>query len=278
MASPLTKELTRRCIRRSPADNPETAHVRKVLESIDSAMAASAFGQFTATNRPQTRLGNPLTDQYAANHMFEWARASAKRARERTAIEAARANNPWPFGAEGVRADGTLPGDSELMRPEAELLGTAVLLANFIKLTYAVQSGMVNGPAIIAQVGDAVFATSYQCHRIWQLRTTIERPESDSDVARALNQAINERLVRVRQNWDELLENVSRLADLAGRCSHYSEVLRDSERHQRLLAQYDPGAVSADPRAEAIDSMNANLSAQIEFINDTARRVANTTL
>ncbi len=252
--------------------------MRRVLESINSPMAASAFGQFTAANRPQAPIGNPLTDQYAANHMFEWARASAKRARERNAQQAARANNPWPFGAEGVRADGTLPGDSELMRPEAELLGTAVLLANFIKLTYAVQSGMVNGPAIIAQVGDAVFATSYQCHRIWQLRTTIERPESDSDVARALNRAINERLERVGQNWDELLENVSRLADLAGRCSHYSEVLRDSERHQRLLAQFDPGAVSADPRAEAIDSMNANLSAQIEFINDTARRVANTTL
>ena len=57
--------------------------MRRVLESINSPMAASAFGQFTAANRPQAPIGNPLTDQYAANHMFEWARASAKRARER---------------------------------------------------------------------------------------------------------------------------------------------------------------------------------------------------
>ena len=279
MASPLTKELFSRCVERSPADSPEVARVRKVLDSIDSAMAATAFGQYTATNRPQPPLGNPWNDAYAANHMMEWARTVARRARERRALQAARTANPWPFGAEGVRAHGSLPGDSGMMRPEPELLGTAVLLANFIKLTYAARSGMVNGPMLVGQVDDTVHATSHQCHRIWFLRTTIERPESNSDVARALNQAINERLSRVGRNWDELLENVSRLADLAGQCSHYSEMLRDSERHQRLLAHYDnAGADTGAHRAEALDAMNGNLAAQIEFINDTARRVANTLL
>ncbi|MGV9709996.1 hypothetical protein ACWDTI_04965 [Gordonia sp. NPDC003424] len=189
------------------------------------------------------------------------------------------ATNPWPFGAERTSSHGELAGESTLLRPEAELVGIAVLIVETIKASPVVRSTVINTGDLLAQVDQSLSTISHQCYRVWWVRSTIEYPESDSDVGRALAAAIDQRLVRVQENWRELLDHVAQLAELAANFDSYAKVLRDYERHQRLMADSTVGGPSAaDPRWDHLEGMQANLSAQIGFINDTARRVSSADL
>ncbi|MGV9709928.1 hypothetical protein ACWDTI_04615 [Gordonia sp. NPDC003424] len=79
----------------------------------------------------------------------------------------------------------------------------------------------------------------------------------------------------VGQNWSELLDNVAQPAELAVNLDAYAKILRDHERHQRMMAD-DPYLTvtgTIDPQWQYLQDMQANLSAQVGFINDTARRV-----
>lgn len=188
--------------------------------------------------------------------------------------------NPWPFGAERAGGYGELAGESTLLRPEAELLGVAVLLVEQVKASPTVADPLVDTGYLLPQVDDSLQSISHQCHRIWSIRSSIESPESSSEVGRALNAAIKDRMTRVGAHWRAVLDNVSQLADLAATLDDYGRVLRDQHRHQRMMAdpeQFGVGPI-ADPRRDQLQEMNANLAAQVGFINDTARRVASVDL
>ena len=184
--------------------------------------------------------------------------------------------NPWPYGAERVPAYGALAGESTLLRPEAELLGVAVLLAETIQASPVVRSDLIYTGTLLEQINSSLYTISHQCHRIWWIRSSLEKPESTSDVGRALQAAIDQRVQRVEQNWRELLGNVAQLAELAVDFDQYAKVLRDHARHHRLMADgYGMPIPSApDPQWQYLQEVQANLSAQVGFLNDTAVRVS----
>ncbi|MEE4025038.1 hypothetical protein V1Y59_18275 [Gordonia sp. PKS22-38] len=259
--------------RRPDAD---TTELTALVSALTPEYARDAYLRFTASNRWPNQAPPPTEPGL-------WGRIT--RPRIVRFPDNARTANPWPYGAERTPAHGELAGESTLLRPEAELLGIAVLLVERIKASPAARSHVITAGQILPQVDQSLYTISHQGYRIWWVRSSIEYPESDSDVGRALTEAINQRLARVQHNWRELLDNVAQLAELATNFDSYAKVLRDHERHQRLLAHGDTVGTSwgRDTQWDRLQwdhlqGMQANLSAQIGFINDTARRVSSVDL
>ncbi|MFW0793223.1 hypothetical protein AAFP30_05375 [Gordonia sp. CPCC 205515] len=185
--------------------------------------------------------------------------------------------NPWPFGADRVPGYGHLAGESRLLRPEAELLGIAVLLVEGIRVSPIAKNNVIIVGNLLHQVEQSLQGIGHECYRIWQIRSSLEAPETHTDVGAALQAALDQRIGMVQRNWRELLDNVAQLAELAVNVDAYTKLLRDHERHQRLIAESPgyPMPAMPHPQWQQLQEMQVNLAAQVGFINDTARRVSN---